>query len=350
MLKARDENLLLDCFGLQPQNTCTFINGHCASSKTNPHVQSLHDCMQNNDPDLKKLLAHSTTPHAFTLLNDIFMQDGAFIEIPEGEEATIHLLFLTTPQIDLPATYLRNFIVLHPHAKATIIETYLGENQKTYFTNTFTKIMLHEKSQLTHYKFQNESKQAFHFGTIDINQPGKNSQFLGHVISLGGLLSRSDTHVTLNSTESHCELNGLYRLSEKQHMDHYTCIEHQKPHSTSRQFYKGILEGESHGVFNGKIIVRQTAQKTDSEQHNQNLLLSKQAEIDTKPQLEIFADDVKCAHGATVGQLDENALFYLRSRGFDEPAARRLLMTAFCNDILDRITHPRLKEYIQQCL
>jgi FeS assembly protein SufD len=336
-----------------------FINGQFSRQRSrilqkdlNANLKSMNAFMEEDAQaslNFSKLI-NISKPHAFTLLNDAFMQDGAFIEVPEGKNITVHLLFLTTGESTFSATYLRNLIILHRGATATVIETYLGECNHCYLTNTVTQAVLHESSTLTHYKLQNESKQAFHFGTTYVNQLGSRSEFSSHVISLGGLLSRSDTHAVLATKQATCRFNGLYQLGDHQHMDHYTSIDHQQSHCTSRQLYKGILDGKSQGVFNGIIYVREGAEKTDSQQHNENLLLSKFSEIDTKPQLEIFADDVKCAHGATVGQLDEAALFYLRSRGLDEKSARQLLMTAFFSDVLSQITHPFLKERITQCL
>ena len=242
------------------------------------------------------------------------MQNGAFIHVPEHQTATIHLIFLTTPTTTLQACHLRNLIVLDKNATATVIESYLGDEEQPYLTNTVTEIQLGEKAALTHYKFQNEGKKAFHFGSVYVKQSYPNSHFASHIISLGGLLSRSDTHTRMDAHTTHCLLNGLYALSGNQHADHHTSIHHLKPQGTIQEFYKGILDGNARGVFNGKVLVSQDAQKTNSQQYNQNLLLSETAEINTKPQLEIFADDVKCLHGATVGQLDEAALFYLRSR------------------------------------
>lgn len=331
-----------------------FINGQPASMIHSTYITSLTDVINNHPENLTSFLsksANSETPtNIFTTLNNVFMKNGTFITVPENQNVAIHLIFLATPQKEPLAYYLRNFITLKQDAKATIIETYLGNSDSTYLTNTVTEVELHENATLTHYKLQNESKKAFHFGTIYVKQSYPNSQFSNHLISLGGLLSRSDANILLDAPLTYCMLNGLYYLGENQHMDHHTSIDHQKPEGTSREFYKGILDGNSRGVFNGKIFVRPNAQKTDSQQYNQNLLLSTNAEIDTKPQLEILADDIKCTHGATVGQFDEEALFYLRSRGLDLETARCVLIYAFFNDVIERMPHPLLREHVKQCL
>lgn len=331
------------------------INGeHAGLNHPVDYIASLAYTM-DHDPESLNMFLNKTTDlkiptNAFTTLNTALMQNGVVINVPENQTVTIHLIFLTATQKEPLACYLRNLIILNKNAQATVIETYLGDDEHTYLTNTVTEIALSENALLTHYKLQQEGKKAFHFGTTYVKQAHPNSQFSGHMISLGGLLSRSDTHTLLDALHTSCLLNGLYYLSENQHMDHYTSMDHRKPQGVSREFYKGILDDQSRGVFNGKVFVRQDAQKTDSQQYNQNLLLSADAEIDTKPQLEIFADDVKCVHGATVGQLDEEALFYLRSRGLPLETARHILTDAFFNDVLERMPHPILREHIKQCL
>lgn len=338
---------------------CVFINGQYLSQSlahhnTLTHIQPLTEVLEHNPeclmPVLNQTFDLKTSPNAFTTLNNALMQNGVFIHVPENQTVTIHLIFLTTPQADLQACHLRNLILLDKNARATIIESYSGDDEYRYLTNTVTEIQLGEKAALTHYKFQNESKKAFHFGTIYAKQSYSNSQFESHMISSGALLSRSDTHIRLDAPMTQCLLNGLYYVSDNQHMDHHTSIYHLKPQGTSQEFYKGILDDNARAVFNGKVFVAQDAQKTDSQQHNQNLLLSQTAEINTKPQLEILADDIKCAHGATVGQLDEEALFYLRSRGLDWETSRRILTEAFFSDVIRRIPHPVLREKVTQCL
>src|SRR5262249_47322082 len=211
--------------------------------------------------------------------------------------------------------------VAGPGSEATIIESFVGLEEGLYFTNSVTEIVLGEGAAIDHYKVQRESKEAFHIATQQIHQ-GRASRFTSHSITLGGGLVRNDVNAMLDAEGCECTLNGLYLASGRQLVDNHTRIDHAKPHCASHELYKGILDGQAHGVFNGKIFVHQDAQKTDAKQTNKTLLLSDDAVINTKPQLEIFADDVKCTHGATVGQLDDNAIFYLRSRGIDAAAAR----------------------------
>ena len=189
---------------------------------------------------------------------------------------------------------------------------------------------------LTHYKVQREGARAFHIGIVAVEQAA-DSRFSSHAVSLGGALARSDITTRLDAPGADCTLDGLYLASGAQHVDHHTTIDHRQPRGTSRELYKGILDGHATGVFNGKVFVRPHAQKSDAEQMNKNLLLSDDAQIDTKPQLEIFADDVKCSHGATIGQLDDDAIFYLRARGIDAAAARAMLIFAFANELVEQI-------------
>lgn len=332
-----------------------FVDGKWHSSSSHsPNLQSIAEVMHQNPDGLltfaPQLRDDNTTANAFTQLNSALMQEGIFLHLPENKNLRLHVIYFSTQPSAPTACYWRNIIVLQKNAHATVIERYLGETNACYVTNTVTQAQLGEKSTLTHYKLQNESQQAFHFGTLYVDQNQPNSEFSGHVISCGGLLSRSDTHIQLNAPMTHCLLNGLYQVSGHQHVDHHTSIAHQKPHGTSRQYYKGILDEKARGVFNGIVYVCPHAQKTDSIQSNQNLLLSAEAQVDTKPQLEILADDVRCVHGATVGQLNEDALFYLRSRGLDEAMARHLLMDAFFSEVLARFPDATLREQVKSCL
>jgi len=287
------------------------------------------------------------------------MQDGAVIRIKRNAPLSepIHLLYLNIDNGIPHANYLRNLIIAEENSHAHIIETYLGEQgAPTYFTNTMTDISLHSNAHCHHYKWISENDRAFHVGTVNADQ-AQDSHFYSYSNVFGGKLVRSDTNIKLQGKGAACELNGLYLGANNQHIDHHTCIEHVVPHGMSREFYKGILTDKARGVFNGRVHVHPDAQHTDSGQHNKNLLLSNTAEIDTKPELEIYADDVKCAHGATVGNLDEQALFYLRSRGIDPQSAKALLTFAFANEIIEKIPHAQLRkaleiktlEWLQQC-
>jgi Fe-S cluster assembly protein SufD len=225
--------------------------------------------------------------------------------------------------------------VIGARTQASLIETYAGPDDAVYFTNAVTEIVAQEDSVLHHHKVQREGIRAFHIANLFFHQ-ARNGTATSHSISFGGALVRNDVTSVL-SEGAECTLNGLYLAEGKQHVDNHTAIDHAKPHAASHELYKGILNGHATAVFNGKVIVEKDAQKTDAKQTNRNLLLSGDAVINTKPELQIYADDVRCTHGATIGQLEENALFYLRSRGIGKEDAQRLLVHAFAREILDRI-------------
>jgi Fe-S cluster assembly protein SufD len=231
----------------------------------------------------------------------------------------------------------------------SVVQSYLAAEEGVYFTNAITEIVAAENAFIDHYKLQRESTRAFHIETLQVQQD-RGSNFSTHNITLGGRLARSEVNAVLGAEGCECTLNGLYLASGTQHVDNRTLIDHAKPHCASHELYKGILDGKAHGVFNGKIFVRTDAQKTDAKQTNQTLLLSDDATINTKPQLEIYADDVKCTHGATVGQLAADALFYLRARGIGLKEARALLTYAFANDIIGRVKLDALRTELEELL
>ena len=273
---------------------------------------------------------------AFTALNTAFASDGAFILIPRGTiiEAPIHLLFVSTNQT---VTYPRVLIVAEEGAIATIIESYVApSDDEIYFTNAVTEVITKADANLTHYRLQAESTKAFHIATTAVQQESK-STYASYAISIGGEIARHDLNVKLDGEHIESTIDGLYVGTGKQHIDNHTTMDHVHPHCNSFQLYKGILDEKARAVFNGKVFVREGAMLTDAKQLNKNLLLSKDAHVDTKPQLEIFADDVKCSHGATVGQLEEDELFYLRSRGLKTETARALLTFGFAEDVISKI-------------
>jgi Fe-S cluster assembly protein SufD len=230
----------------------------------------------------------------------------------------------------------RNLIMVGRQAKASVVESYVSTSDAMYFTNAVTEVSLADGATLQHYKMQREGARAFHVSTTEANQ-ARDSHYVSFSFAIGGSLTRSNVYTTLDGEGGGATLNGLFMLDGQQHGDHQTQIVHAKPNCFSRELYKGILDGRSHGVFNGKVYVHPIAQKTDGKQTNKTLLLSDTAHVDTKPQLEIFADDVKCTHGATIGPIDQTALFYLKSRGISESLARRLLTYAFAADVLETI-------------
>jgi len=289
--------------------------------------------------------------HTFVALNTAFFQDGAFIHVPEQIviEDPVRLLFIACPSEAGAAIHPRNLVIMEKGGKAIVSEHYLGMTDSAYLTNAVTEIMLGENASIEYGKVQSESLEAFHIANIQFHL-NQNSNLLNHSFSWGARLARNDIRAVLNGEGINCTLNGLYMAEERQLIDHHTVIDHAKPHCNSHQFYNGILNGHSRGVFNGKIFVRPNAQKTDAKQTNRNLLLSDTATINTKPQLEIFADDVKCTHGATVGQLDEEAIFYLQSRGIGREVARRMLVYAFAGDIINRISLEPYREQLDAIL
>lgn len=275
---------------------------------------------------------------AFAALNAAFIRDGAFIYIPNGKiiDEPIHLLFIATAR-PLPAVWHpRNLIMVGRGAAAAFIESYISLSDGVYFTNAVTEIVLGENALVDYYKIQRESERAYHVATIQAYQE-RSSVFSSFSMAAGAALARENLNVLLDGEGGECALNGLYFVAGEQHVDNHTTIDHARPHGTSRELYKGILDGRSHAVFNGRIIVRKEAQRTDAKQTNKNLFLSDEAQVNTNPQLEILADDVKCTHGATVGQLDQEALFYLESRGISREAARALLTYGFASDVIGRV-------------
>jgi Fe-S cluster assembly protein SufD len=288
--------------------------------------------------------------NAFVALNTAMISDGALVRVARGAviEEPIEIVYLTTVGPEPIAVHPRALIVVGADAHCTIVERYLGAGDGVYLNNAVTEIVVGDRAVVDHYKLQQESVNAFHIATLQATI-GSSAAFSSHSISLGGALVRNDANATL-STGSDATLNGLYIVNGTQHVDNHTLIDHTMPHGTSHEIYKGILDGNAHAVFNGKIIVRKDAQKTDSKQTNKNLVLSDNAVVDTKPELQIFADDVRCTHGATIGQLDGESLFYLQSRGIGKRQARSLLTYAFAQDVVDRIKVQALRDSLERVL
>ena len=330
-----------------------FVNGHFSSElsalgelPSGARLESLADVLDAN-ADLPQALFDQEHEHTiFAALNTALTTDGAVLQLAPGVvlEAPVYLLFVASGRGT--AIYPRNIFLLGEGAHATVIEHYFGMLEAHNFTDAVTQISLGAGAVMQHCKLAQEGKDAFHVDGIHAEQAA-GSRLVSHSFALGGRLARNDITSRLNGTDCHCSFDGLYLLDGRQHADHHTRIDHLAPSCTSREYYRGILDGESHGVFNGKVVVHPHAVKTDAHQSNRNLLLSRQAEIDTKPQLEIFADDVKCTHGATVGQLDDDSLFYLRSRGIDADSARSLLIYGFANDIIGRVEVPEMRTRIE---
>jgi Fe-S cluster assembly protein SufD len=314
-------------------------------------LSDLASVLDSQGNDAATLLAHGETHrHAFTALNTAFAASGVLLRLDEGVDlgAPLHLLFLASGEADTVA-HPRILIECAPGARAIVIEHYVALGECAYFNNVVTRATLGGGAALEHYKLQREAPTAFHVSTLNVQQD-ETSRFVSHSISLGAALSRHDINIALNAPGASCVLNGLYVAHGRQHVDYHTRVDHIAPACTSAEDYRGVLAGRARGVFNGRVYVHRDAQKSDASQSNRNLLLSRDAEIDTKPQLEIHADDVKCSHGATVGQLDEKMVFYLRSRGIDEAAARALLTYGFARDVADRMSITALREVVAQAL
>jgi Fe-S cluster assembly protein SufD len=288
--------------------------------------------------------------NGFTALNTALTAAGAFIYIPRNVTVAtpLHLLFVTDA-VENSMGSPRVLVIAEENSSATLLESYAGIDESRYFTNAVVEIVLKDGARLEHYKVQRESAQALHVA-ITAADLGTNSSYDTTTITFGAQLSRHDVHVTMDREGSECWVDGLYLVTAAQHTDTHSVIDHRKPHCTSHQLYKGILDGKSRAVFNGKIFVRHDAQKTDAMQTNKNLLLSNEARVDTKPQLEILADDVKCAHGAAVGQLEEDELFYLRTRGIHPDLARNLLTYGFAEEVIAKIKIDSIREQLDSAV
>jgi Fe-S cluster assembly protein SufD len=317
-------------------------------------VSSLSQALENGAVPLEAHLARHADfqDHAFVALNTAFIEDGAFIEIARETvvEKAIYLVYISSAPEGKPVvSHPRNLIVVGRGAQATFVESYLGTNGTAYFTNAVTEVVVGENATVDYAKIEEEGEQAFHVATVHFHQQ-RSSAVHSTSIQFGGSLVREDMRTVLDGEGCESTLNGLYVIGGRQHVDNHTTIDHAKPHCGSRELYKGVLDGQATGVFNGKIIVRKDAQKTDSKQSNKNLLLSRDSVINTKPQLEIYADDVKCTHGATIGQIDQEAVFYLRSRGIGLDEARAMLTQAFASDVIGKIRFAPLRDRLKDTL
>jgi Fe-S cluster assembly protein SufD len=320
-------------------------------------VESLRARIARDPEGLRELLVQTREPagNAFADLNRAFLEDGAVVTVADGVTLAepLHLVYFSTgggvPTLSHPRTLLH----CGRQSRVTVVESYGGRDGAVYLTNAVTEVALGDGAALDHYKIQREGSEAIHLGRLWVSQ-GRDSRFCSLSIALGGALVRNDVRQVFAGPGGHCELNGLFMASGRQHTDTHTWVDHAAPHCTTRELYKGILDGASHGVFVGKVFVRPGANGTDAQQTNKNLLLSREALVDSLPQLEFLADDVKCKHGSTTGQLDPLALFYLQSRGIGHEAARSLLTYAFASDLVGRIQVPAIRRglegYLQERL
>ena len=287
--------------------------------------------------------------NGFTALNTALISHGAFVYIPKDAIVSVPLNLLFISEGAHIASFPRVLVVAEDNSRATLIESYASTKDSKYFTNAVVEIVLKDGASLEHYKLQRESTEAFHIATT-VADLGRNSRYDATTITFGAQLSRHDFHVTMDHEGAECWVDGLYLVTGSQHTDTHSVIDHRKPHCTSHQLYKGILDGKSRAVFNGKVFVRHDAQKTDAMQTNKNLLLSNEARVDTKPQLEILADDVKCAHGAAVGQIEEDELFYLETRGLHPDLARNLLTYGFAEEVIGKIKIESIRAQLDEAV
>jgi Fe-S cluster assembly protein SufD len=366
----RESTLDLDAGRLEPfiyqearHSQLVFVNGiyhpnlsSLSALEKGVVVMELSEALKHEDYArvIREHLAQSadTGDNAFETLNTAMLSSGAFLFIPGGEQvdAPVHLLFLSDTQADVPfVTFPRALIFAARDSSATVIESYASVQEGVYLTNAVLEIVLEENARLTHYKVQRESADAFHVATTRAGL-SRSSSYNSTAITLGARLSRHNISVSFMAEGTECWVDGLYIVGEGQHTDTHSLIDHLQPHCTSHQLYKGILEGKSRAVFNGKVFVHKDARGTDAMQTNRNLLLSRDARVDTKPQLEIFNDDVKCAHGATVGQLEEEELFYLVSRGLHPDLARNLLTYGFAEEVIEKIKVNSIKAQLDEAI
>lgn len=348
---------LIEALSLPDTHLLVFENGRCrpqfsrlAPLPAGVTISSLTDAMASDAGRLEDVMVRcDNNASGFAALNAAFMADGAYIHLASGVaiDQPFHLVFITTG--DNLAIHARNVIVAEEGSRASVIEHYVGPQGASSFTNVVTQIVVGRGAQIEHNRLQQESLKAYHIAEVSVDQQHA-SRFTSHSIALGSALSRVDIAVGLHAQGGECTLNGLYMTEGRQHTDHHTRIDHAQPRGVSRQLYKGVLDGASRAVFNGKVIVHPQANQSDAQQYNRNLLLSETAEVDTKPQLEIYSDDVKCSHGATVGQIDAEQVFYLRSRGVDNAAARALLTFAFADEVVRRLSVVPLRARLETLL
>ncbi len=324
-----------------------FVNGHFAPALSTRgvvpgvSVMTFAEALAERSDDLRNALGRAAKfdNASFTALNAAAFSNGAVVFVGASVEVKepIHIVNVGGGELQPQAAHTRALVILAKGASATVVETFVSANaEDVHLTNAVSEYVLGEGASVDHYRVQLENFEAYHIGTTGI-VVGRDANFRSHNVTFGGFLTRNDFTSLLDGDGGECTLNGVYIANGKRLVANHTTIDHARPHCNSHEVYKGILDDRGRGVFNGKIFVRIDAQKTDAKQTNQTLLLSDDAQLNTKPQLEIFADDVKCTHGATVGQLSADALFYLRARGIAEPEARTILVQAFIGDVLDRI-------------
>jgi Fe-S cluster assembly protein SufD len=314
-------------------------------------VTSLADALDAEPASLEPYLARlaGCERQPFVALNTAFIEDGAWVRVPDNSviQSPIHLVFVSTGGEEATVCHPRNLIQVGENSQVAILESYWGLDRGAYFTNAVTEISAGRNAVVEHYKIEWESAGALHLETMQVQQ-SRQSQVTSYSVSLGGALVRNEIHDVLDGEGAECALFGLYLVDGQRLVDNHTRIEHRSPHTTSRELYKGALDGKGRAVFNGQIVVHPFASRIDAKQTNKNLLLSPEAAVNSKPQLEILNNDVKCTHGSTIGRLDEEALFYLRSRGIEREEARRLLTYAFASEIVRSMRLVSVREVLDR--
>ena len=340
----------LDCHRL------VFVNGYLRADLSDlgalpqgVRLTGLADLLDNDPDAVSEYFSDEIAGDSPVALNTAFMSDGAVLIIADGVtlDRPVHLLYLAVPDDRPTAIHTRNLIVAGAGTVATVIESYAGMNSGAYWTNAVTDVIAAANANLRHIKLQGEGAEAFHLAATRARL-ARGAAYDSFVLQTGARLARNEIAAILGGSNIDCRLSGAYLGRGKQHLDNTTLVDHAEPHSYSNEHYKGVLDGNAHGVFQGKIVVRPDAQKTDAHQLNKNLLLSETAQADTKPELEIYADDVKCSHGATVGEIDDDALFYMRARGIADDEARRLLVEAFVGEIVDKVSNQPIRAHLRQ--
>jgi Fe-S cluster assembly protein SufD len=349
----------LESFLFGDAHRLVFLNGHFAAEQSSIGelpvgviVGSLAAAIASNNEIVQQHLgryATHTEDDAFTALNTAFLHDGAFIYVPNGValERPIEVLWLASGHDDAPAQHPRNLYVAGDNSQFTLVQVFAAQGSEVHFTNAVTEVVVGANAHVDQYTVQMENDHALHVGTLQVHAQ-RDSVFRSHTLTLGGRLVRNNSNAVMQGENIECTLNGIVLGQSDQHVDNHTVMDHAMPHCHSKELFVHILDDRSTAVFNGKIFVRIDAQKTDAVQSNRSLLLSPDATINTKPQLEILADDVKCTHGATIGQLDEKALFYLQARGIPQAEARNLLTYAFAAEALEGVRIEALRERLEQ--
>lgn len=313
-------------------------------------VTSLQDALKNYENIVEKYLGKyaSYEKQSFIALNTTLFEDGLFVYVPGSVvvESPVYAVFVSTDEDVQSIVNQRNLIIAEDNSDVRVIEHYVSTSKNVHFSNVVTEAFAGDNSNLEHYMLECESSKAFNISTLRVEQK-RNSNIKSHSVLLGGALVRNNVHPVLGGEGSHSLINGLYMSTGRQHMDNFMRVEHASPHCDSRQFYNGVLDKKSKGVFHGRIVVHENAAKTDAKQTNKNLLLTDTAQVDTKPQLEIYNEDVKCTHGATIGQMDDDAVFYLRSRGISNDNARTIMLRAFTDQSISNMGLEPVKEYLK---